>query len=213
MTTCRRSDVEHFEFYTGLPKRVLNQGLLDELWGRYPWRGEPVDVVLVMSHAKRARLALRLNAAQAAGREVIRVEPSEELRQGQTMAPHPFMLLWEGIRLVGCRRDSTDHRHIQNNCVYRVLSVDATQVTVRLDIEEALPLRLTHQETIQFLRLDCARCYASVQGLTLRDQRLLLCDVGHRFQDMRKLYVACSRVTHGSFPIVTTREQEKALLE
>ena len=213
LTTCRRSDVEHFEFYTGLPKRVLNQDLLDELRRRYIWRGEPVDVVLVMSHAKRARLALRLNAAQASGREVVRVEPSEELRQGQTMAPHPYMLLWEGIRLVGCRRDSSDHRHIQNNCVYRVLSVDSSQVIVCLDIEEVLPLTLTRQETIQFLRLDCARCYASIQGLTLRDQRLLLCDVGHRFQDLRKLCVACSRVTHGSFLHVATREQEKALLE
>ena len=91
LATCRRSDIAHFEFYSSLPKSVLSPELLDELLQRYPWRSEAVDVVLVMSQAKRARLALRLNAAQARGRQVVRVEASEELRQGQTVAPHPFI--------------------------------------------------------------------------------------------------------------------------
>ena len=91
--------------------------------------------------------------------------------------------------------------------------MDSAQVVARLDIDNALPIRMTHQEVIQYMRLDCARTYGGIQGLTQRNQRLLLCEVGQRFQDMRKLYVACSRVTHGSFLHVATREQEKAMLE
>ena len=108
-------------------------------------------------------------------------------------------------------RDSLSHRHVQNNGLYKGLSVDAAKGVVCL--EDALPIQLTHQDAIQHLRLDCARCYASVQGLALTNQRLLLCDTRHRFQDLRKLYVACSRVTRGSFLHLATREQEKALQE
>ena len=123
------------------------------------------------------------------------------------------MLIWQGQRLLGCRRDSMDHKQIQNGCLYRVLSVDAAQLVVCLDIQDAIPLKLTHQDAMQHLRLDCCRCYAGIQGLTLRNQRLLLCDTQHRFQDLRKLDVACSRVTHGGFLHVATKEQEKELLQ
>ena len=122
------------------------------------------------------------------------------------------MLLWPGLRLTGCRRDSADQRQVQNNCAYRVVSVDANRVVVALEVEGAQPIQLSHQEAVQFLRLDCCRCYASVQGMTLRDRRLLLCDVRHRFMDARKLYVAASRVTDGRFLHMAAREQERALL-
>ena len=166
-----------------------------------------------MSHAKRAYLALKLNKQQAEGAAgVVRVEASEDLKKGQTVAPHPWMLLWPGLRLTGCRRDSTDQRQVQNNCAYRVVSVDSSRVVVALEVEGAQPIQLSQQEAVQFLRLDCCRCYASVQGMTLRDRRLLLCDVRHRFMCARKLYVAVSRVTDGRFLHVATREQERALL-
>ena len=107
------------------------------------------------------------------------------------------MLVWPGQRLLGRRRDSADHRQVQNGCVYRIVSVDAAQVVVCLDIDHAPPIRMTHQEALQHMRLNCARTYAGIQGLTLHDQRLLLCDVGHRHMDLRKMYVPCSIVTPG----------------
>ena len=110
LTTCRRSDAEHFHCYTSLPKRTLTPDLVGGLQQKCPWNGEAVDVVVAMSHAKNARLALRLNAAKGQGRQAVRVEASGELRQGQTIAPHDFMLVWEGQRLVGRRRGSTEHR-------------------------------------------------------------------------------------------------------
>ena len=91
--------------------------------------------------------------------------------------------------------------------------MDSAQVIVCLDIEDALPLKLSHQDAIQHLRLDCCRCYAGIQGMTLKNQRLLLCDTRHRFQDLRKIYVACSRVTHGSFLHVGVKKQEKVMLQ
>ena len=125
------------------------------------------------------------------------------------MAPRPEMQVWPGQKLTGCRRDSVKGG-VLNGRMYVVARADAAKVVVKLDVEgAATEIALTHQQCIQDLRLACARTYAGVQGLTLRDQRLLLLETQRPHMDWRKLYVACSQVTAGELLHIPTPEQER----
>ena len=73
-------------------------------------------------------------------------------------------------------------------------------------------IKLTYSQAAQHLRLACARTAASIQGITLRDQRLLLLDARSPYTDHRRLYVCMSRVTRGDYFHVATREQQAKLL-
>ena len=132
------------------------------------------------------------------------------------MAPHAQMELWVGVKVTGCRRNSVCKTQVQNGCPYKVVEVDAEKVVVQIVIEDDpsdLPrIALTHQEAIQFLRLACCRTYANLQGVTLRDEHLLLLDTQHRHMCRRKLYVAVSRVTEGKYLHISSESQEEDVL-
>ena len=210
---CRRSDAEHFGVYTSIPKTITDMDVtVSFLMDQYPWDGEEIDVVICIGHKLREALAQRLNKRQAErarvqGLEVVLVKPRTEPKLGTSMAPHPEMRVFKGLRLTGSRRDSVKN-YILNGCSYVAVSVDEEKVVARLESGTS-EIALTHQQCIQDLRLACARTYAGIQGLTLRDQRLLLLQTRHPFMEWRKLYVACSRVTSGKLLHIPTPEQER----
>ena len=74
--------------------------------------------------------------------------------------------------------------------------------------DEVGEIKLTHPQAAQHLRLACARTAASVQGITLRDQRLLLLDARSPYTEHRRLYVCMSRVTRGDYLHVASMEQQ-----
>ena len=72
-------------------------------------------------------------------------------------------------------------------------------------------IELTRQQSIQFLRLAFCRTYANLQGVTLRDEHILLLDTRHKHMCRRKLHVAASRVTAGKYLHIPTWSQEEDL--
>ena len=213
LSECRRSDQMHFAIYTSLPQMGMDLTTTASfLMDTYPWDNEEIDVVLCIRHKLREELAQRLNRqqaqrARARGLEVFCVKPTTEPKLGSSMAPHAQMEVYPDQPLVGCCRDSVKGLPL-NGCMYVVVRADASKVVVRLEAG-TVEITLTHQQCIQNLRLACARTYAGVQGLTLRDQRLLLLETRHPHMDWRKLYVACSRVTAGQLLHIPTPEQER----
>lgn len=215
LTQCRRSDRAHFDYYCGA--RSVKPSLTD-LLAHFPWdpARHPIDVCICLKHSTREFFARVLNkdhAAKASGVVKVCPDPEQALAQGSSMACHASFLCWPGQLLIGCRRrQAVKAGEIVNGLVYRVVSVSSTHVSVRVDLDDAdLPeTRLTHHAAIQYLRLHCARTYASCQGATFKG-RVLLLDVNHPYVDCRALYVGISRVTSGAWLHVPTSKQIKQL--
>ena len=73
-------------------------------------------------------------------------------------------------------------------------------------------IALSHRDASLGLRLSHALCYASVQGLTISEQHVLMLDVEHPHFDVRSLIVGLSRVRSARQIHVATAEQERALM-
>ena len=164
-------------------------------------------------------MAHKLNAEQASEQNAIFIErdPHREFKKGTAMAPHETgFYVWPGQELLGCRRDTASvQKDIVNGCSYSVLHVSDQTVVLRLIAsgpEEDLPvITLTHHMCIQYCRLACAQAHAAVQGLTLRDQRLLLCDLFSDKMDARKPHVGLSRATSSENIRVPSYHQRREL--
>ena len=81
----------------------------------------------------------------------------------------------------------------------------------KADQQEGL-ITLPHKEASKALRLTYALCYASVQGLTLRDKSVLMLDLDSGHFSVRTLIVGLSRVTKASDISVASVEQEMELM-
>lgn len=176
---------------------------------RYPWdpAKHHIDVCICLKHSTREKVGTLLNEEQAArAMGVVRVKPSPglPLLEGTTMEPHSSFLGWPGMKMVGCKRSHNNKVAITNGITYEIVSLDSTHVTVQA--EGGGEVKLTQHEAIQYLRLYCARTYASCQGATFQG-RVLLLDSDHRFVDNRSLYVGLSRVTTGDKLHIPTLEQ------
>jgi hypothetical protein len=116
------------------------------------------------------------------------------------------------MRLICCLKA----RGLINGVFYSVESVDEDQVCVRVDkeyrTETDAEITLSHEEAVTALRLSFALCYASVQGLTIRDSHVLMLDTKHHHFDARAMIVGVSRVTDSKYLHVATPAQERALM-
>jgi len=137
------------------------------------------------------------------------------------------MYLQEGMELLcACKA----HPTLVNGVFYAVEGVDHQHVVVRMvdrykrpretldekavakaDKQEGA-VTLSHKEASLALRLTYALCYASVQGLTISNKKVLMLDLDHANFDMRTLIVGVSRLTSGKDLFIATEEQEKVLL-
>ena len=122
------------------------------------------------------------------------------------------------------------HATLVNGVFYTVERVDKKVVVVRMDpaylrdrdaLDEKAAERadkqegevpLSHKDASVSLRLTHALCYASVQGLTIRDRTILMLDAEHPFFSVRAMIVGISRVTDSKQLHVATRAQEEALI-
>jgi hypothetical protein len=226
LTTNRRAagDHRHFKFYTSLYKEVggFPASAVERARAAYPWDGNDCDLTLVLSHHKRRRIN-RLYNEERDGHGVFVAcdEAVSHHNQPQDMYIRP------GMQLLCCCRS---HRTLVNGVFYQVEAVDDTDVVVRMadaytrdrstlddearkkaDQQEGL-ITLPHKEASKALRLTYALCYASVQGLTLRDKSVLMLDLDSGHFSVRTLIVGLSRVTKASDISVASAEQEMELM-
>ena len=225
LTECRRADQAHFDVYCRFQSLKSwaewpggHEAACDFLEATYPWAQQLPDVAITNSHESREYMAMLLNhhhrlRAEARGLETQLVRCKDAPHLG-TMKPHDYFYAWPGLQTVGSTRTS-NNSPIKNSCRYVVTRVNGAEVAVKAeaitDADEAGEIKLTHPQAAQHLRLACARTAASVQGLTLRDQRLLLLDARSPYTDHRRLYVCMSRVTRGDYLHVATAEQQAIL--
>ena len=119
--------------------------------------------------------------------------------------------MWVGLPVIGLTRNSRQGP-VRNGCRYTVARASAEEIAVTPEASDNQEeIKLTYFQAAQHLRLACARTAASIQGITLRDQRLLLLDARSPYTDHRRLYVSMSRVTRGDYFHVATREQQAKL--
>ena len=148
------------------------------------------------------------------------------------------MWLTPGMELLGVNKKST---LIVNGVRYAVESVNTRMVTVRMlpefhcnipelppNATDAMrkshtaklqavakvqgPIPLMHRDASAWLRLTHCLCYATVQGITIRNQHLVMLDVLKGHFSLRTLIVAASRVTDGPYLHAATDKQQCAFL-
>ena len=230
LSTNRRAagDDAHFAFYTGLYSRLGQKAsVVEEARAAYPWKGQECTLALVVSHRTRRLLNRRYNESRDM-RDGVLVKCAAGARghnQPQDMWLRP------GMRLICCCKA---HALLVNGVFYTVEGVDDERVVVRMDAsyhreppeemderaakrykktkKQEDAIELSHTDASLCLRLSHALCYASVQGLTIGDRRVLLLDLEHHFFSVRSLIVGLSRVTKGSQIHVASREQAHNLV-
>lgn len=187
---------------------------------RFPFKVP--KLVVCISHLTRIAVNAKLNAMLKPETGAVFVPKADQV-DGSSMAPQD-MYVWGGMTLVASCRQS---RTVLNKCTYDVLEVTEASVTVRLSecfwkeplLEDGTfgpaqapsPLVLSLADASRLLRPFHATTYAGVQGRTF-DFEVLLLDMDHRFMDMRKLMVACSRVTEGRLLGCATATEQRAFL-
>ena len=225
LTECRRADQAHFDIYCRF--RCLKswsdwpggqEAACDFLEATYPWNSQLPDVAITNSHEDREYMATLLNhhhklRAEERGLATYLVRCKGVPHLG-TMKPHGQFYVWAGLQTIGSTRTSHGSP-IKNGCRYTVTKANEEAIVVRPEAtagsDRVDEIRLAHFQAAQHLRLACARTAASVQGITLRDQRLLLLDARSPYTDHRRLYVCMSRVTRDDYLHVATKEQQATL--
>ena len=106
------------------------------------------------------------------------------------------MWIWPGLHLIGAGKS----RKVLNGVLYIVERYTQEVIDIRPHEDfKAKPVQVSLREASDHLRLCYAAVYYSCQGLTLRDQHVMLLDTDHRFFTLRHLYVGASRVTHSKY--------------
>ena len=189
LTECRRGSADLFAFYSSLIEggarfNVSLRQVVAEARERFAFEG-PCRHNLVISHAKRVALNRELNrAARPRGAVLVRAAPQKgQLNAAQDMWVHV------GLELLGCTQATK--KGVRNNVLHNVNAIHVDAVTLSPG-----DLRLSFAEAAQWLRLACARTYASCQG-TEFDGSLRLRDTDSRHFSMRHLFVAVSRAKEG----------------
>ena len=211
LTENRRADGDdqHFHRYCGLypfadakPARHIAAAT-----AMYPWHGEQLSVVLVLSHKKRILVNSFYNRLRDGDGVLI---PS--IGEIDRMASQPQdMFLKRGMRLLGC---GDKKKKILNGTEYIVTDIDEDRVVVQSAPEYGggEEITLNFEDASRYLRLRYAMCYFTVQGRTFRDHILLLDKHSPNFT-VRHLIVGLSRVTAGRLAHIPTGKQERAFLE
>ena len=186
---CRRSERGLFDWYSslipgGLRYEIPLADVLAEARATFRFEGHARHN-LCISHRTRVRLNAQCNRHFAEGKDTVLVRA--KAAKGQLCAAQS-MLIWQGIDLLGCSRNS---RKVKNNVLYTVrqLTEDLVYLSA-LHTEE--PLALPYAQVAELLRLSYGQTYASCQG-TEFEGTLRLHDTQSRHYTRRHLFVALSR--------------------
>jgi hypothetical protein len=231
-----------FDFHYGLRAHVRNPAMLKETCRRlldlYPWDGELPDWgFLCLSHKTRVQVNAVVNAAVAKAPGAVFVKKVGTIR-GLANQPQGMWLV-PGVELIGASKASTTivngYRYVVEAVTTAVVTVrvapeyrremeplaeDATPEQARAHVAERKrldkaegPITLSHKDASEMLRLTHCLCYATVQGITIRDKKVVLLDVMRGHFGIRTVLVAVSRVTDGRFVGAATAKQQADLVK
>ena len=220
------------------PYQVRLKEACVELYRKYPWDGVfPTWGFLCISHKTRQQVNDIINTETVKSLPgAVLVKTLGDIK-GYYNQPQD-MWLTPGMELLGVTKKST---LIINGVRYSVETVNTRMVTVRMlpefhchvpelphDATDAMrkshtaklqavakvqgPIPLMHRDASAWLRLTHCLCYATVQGITIRDKHLVMLDVLKGHFSIRTLIVAASRVTDGPYLHAATEMQQRAFL-
>ena len=230
LTVPKRFEQAHFDWVMSkypLADSPFVPAHAEEVRGRFPYRGEEIDLYITICHRHRRMLNALANQRDRAG-VLVKCAPASGANLPQDM------YLRVGMTLLGCTKNSG---LIVNGVPYTVVAVTATYVKVQMlpaykrdlslsfktgkakEREEIAvaklecELVLSHRQASQKLRLPYAVTYRNSQGITARDKRVMITSLNMPQFDVRSLIVGSSRVTRGNLLFAPTRAQETQLLQ
>lgn len=179
LTRCRRSDQQHFDFYTtlsqSLPKAIA------ESRKRYR-EVEDADLHVCISHKRRRAISTAKQRRAAEGKECVEVPAGDD----------PAFLCFVGTRLVG---SSTGGKFV-NGGRYTVTRIGGERACLNDDMTGD-----TFETSLEAIGKCCllahAMVYNKVQGAT-ESGTVMLRDTGSKYFKRCHLYVGLSRVTGGA---------------
>jgi len=183
LTRCRRSDQAHFNFYT-----QLHEDLPTAIaWARAAYKRSCQMTAgalhLVISHRKRRNINAQLQEAFAEGKPAVMVPAHDG---------EPEYACVVGTPLVG----SCTGRGFVNGAFYEVMTI-STHLRV-LDKLTGEVMECSPEVLAKHTCLAHAVVFNRAQGLTIRDQTVVLHDLHSKYFRRPHLYVGLSRVTRGS---------------
>ena len=205
LTRCRRSNREHFDrclSLLGMPLEAAKQKLLTECAGSW----EDAEQHLVLSHRRRMRLnaLCQRKAAKACGesmRASVRIASDAHQQGGQSMNRPQDFELFVGTRLLGANNEV---KGIVNGGLLLVTEVSAGGCTVRDERDKDVALTL--EQVTKCTRLAWAMTITSCQSREF-DGKVAVWDLDSKHFSLAHLYVAATRVKHGSRLVVVPPEQ------
>ena len=230
LTVPKRFEQAHFDWVMSkypLVERPFTDAHAAEVRGRFPWRGEQIDLYIAICHRHRRMFNALANQRDRAG-VLVACVPAKGANLPQEMFVRP------GMRLLGCSKSCA---RIVNGVPYDVIEATDAFVRVRMVpdykrdfslstktgdalVKEKLAtatlegeLTLGHDEVSRLLRLPYSVTYRNAQGLTARDKRVMITSLEMPQFDIRSLIVGTSRVTRGDLLYAPTKDQERRLLE
>jgi hypothetical protein len=179
LTRCRRSDQEHFDFYTGLPQTLPKA--ISQSRKRYR-DADDADLHICISHKRRRAINSYKQTTASQGKQCIEIPAGDD----------PSFQCFVGTRLVG---NATTGKFV-NGGRYTVTALGDGCISLRDEITENI-----FQASVEAISKHCmlawAMVYPKVQGCTT-EGTVMLHDMKSPYLRRCHLYVGLSRVTDGS---------------
>jgi len=182
LTRCRRSDKEHFDFYTNLPESLPRAISKARKHYQRPESVPEADLHVCMSHWRRRYISLRKQREAAEGKACVNIPGGDD----------PEYPCFVGTRLVG---NCTNSKFV-NGGRYVVLDINSEKIILQDTITEKL-IETTPEVLSKSCILAWAMTYPKVQGVT-EEGIVFLHDLDSKHFKNCHLYVGLSRVTNGS---------------
>jgi len=179
LTRCRRSDQEHFDFYTSLPQSLPKA--ITQSRKRYR-EADDADLHVTISHKRRRAISTSKQARAAISKECIEIPAGDD----------PGFKCFVGTKLVG----SSTTGKIVNGGRYDVTGIGKEQIRIKDQMTED-----EFDVNPEFISKHCllahAMVYNKVQGAT-ESGSILLHNTTSPYFKIHHLYVGISRATNGS---------------
>ena len=181
LTRCRRSDREHFDFYTTLPDNLPKAIQKAKKQYTKPENVTHADLHICISHWRRRKISMAKQVEAAEGKACVNIPDGED----------PGYPCFVGTRVVG---NSTNNKFV-NGGRYVVTAMSEEKILLQ-DESNGVSFETTPEAVSKYAILAWALTYQKVQGTTEKGI-VFLHDLGSRHLKRCHLYVGLSRVTSG----------------
>jgi len=178
LTRCRRSDKQHFNFYTGLLEDNLPQAIAKTRKRYRAPKGTQADLHICISHWKRRKISQARQEQAAIGKKCVPIPKGDD----------PAFSCFVGTKLVG----SSTYGKFVNGGRYKVVCLNP----LRVEDDAGVTFDTTAEQISKHCMLAFALVYPKVQGITELGT-VMLHDLDSKFFQKNHLYVGLSRVTTG----------------